>query len=80
MPSQPGSFIKFDTITLVPFEPKLIDYTMMTAAQIQWLNDYNAKIVSTVLPHFVDGGNTMVADWIRARTAHIDVFSNESEV
>ena len=65
-----GKFITFDTITLVPFEPKLIDFSLMSPDQITWLNDYNAKIVNTVLPFFE--GNQMVSQWITERTGYVD--------
>ncbi|XP_055589839.1 uncharacterized protein LOC129742016 [Uranotaenia lowii] len=39
-----NKFLSFQDITLVPFEPKLIDRSMLTSPQIKWLNDYNARI------------------------------------
>jgi hypothetical protein len=39
-------------VTLIPFEPKLIDFGMMSTAQIEWFNEYNVKIreeVATIL-------------------------------
>jgi hypothetical protein len=39
-------------VTLVPFEPKLIDFGMMSPPQIEWFNSYNRKIrekVATLL-------------------------------
>ena len=36
-----GKFIKFEPVTLVPFEQKLINFTMMTPEQIEWYNNYN---------------------------------------
>lgn len=39
-----GSFLGFEPICLVPFEPKLIDYSLMSDAQIDWLNNYNRLI------------------------------------
>lgn len=50
--SFPGDFIQFVPVTLIPFEPKLIDFGMMSTAQIEWFNEYNVKIreeVATIL-------------------------------
>ena len=37
-----------NTITLVPFEPKLIDFELMNREQIEWYNQYNEKIKEKV--------------------------------
>lgn len=37
-------FLGLETITLVPFEPKLIDFDLMTDAQIGWYNDYHVMV------------------------------------
>ena len=48
--SEYGDFIKFEPVTLVPFEPKLINFSMLSSEQIDWLNDYNKMIRDTVGP------------------------------
>ncbi|CAL1684335.1 unnamed protein product [Lasius platythorax] len=37
-------FLKFRDITLVPYEPKLIDSSMLTPLHRRWLNNYNKRI------------------------------------
>ncbi|XP_053682697.1 xaa-Pro aminopeptidase ApepP [Sabethes cyaneus] len=37
-------FFSFQDITLVPFEPKLIDNEMLSTTEVKWINDYNARI------------------------------------
>ncbi len=39
-----GNFLGFEPVCLMPFEPKLIDYSLLSDAQIDWLNNYNRKI------------------------------------
>ncbi|KAG7213138.1 hypothetical protein KM043_002453 [Ampulex compressa] len=39
-----GQFLEFRDITLVPYEPKLIDVSLLTPSHIQWLNNYNERI------------------------------------
>ena len=45
-----GQFLQFEPVTLVPFEPKLIDFGLMSPDQIEWFNDYNNKIRERVCP------------------------------
>ncbi|XP_029168203.1 xaa-Pro aminopeptidase 1-like isoform X3 [Nylanderia fulva] len=37
-------FLKFKDITLVPYESKLIDFSMLTPLHRRWLNNYNKRI------------------------------------
>ena len=37
-------FLAFEPVSLVPFEPKLIDYTLLNQEQVDWLNNYNMLI------------------------------------
>lgn len=37
-------FLKFDNITMVPIQTKLIDMSLMTEKDIDWVNQYHAKI------------------------------------
>ena len=36
-----GNFLGFEPTCLVPFEPHLIDYNLLSTEQISWLNYYN---------------------------------------
>ncbi|KAK2586968.1 hypothetical protein KPH14_010942 [Odynerus spinipes] len=38
------TFLKFRDVTLVPYEPKLIDFNMLTPLHRRWLNNYNQRI------------------------------------
>lgn len=48
--NQYGNFIKFEAVTLVPFEPKLINFSLMSPEQIDWYNVYNQIIRDKVGP------------------------------
>jgi len=37
-------FLNFETLTLVPFEPELIDYKMLTYPEKKWLKEYHQGI------------------------------------
>ena len=38
------TFLGFEPVALVPFEPKLIDYALLNQEHVSWLNHYN-KVV-----------------------------------
>ena len=62
-------FIVFETVTLVPFEPRLINFQMMTSAQIQWLNAYNKRIREKILP--LVNRDDLTRDWILSQTQEL---------
>jgi Xaa-Pro aminopeptidase len=41
----------FETLTLAPIDRRLIDETLLTSVEWQWLNDYHAKVRETLLPY-----------------------------
>jgi Xaa-Pro aminopeptidase len=43
--------MKFDTVTLVPIDKRLIDLTLMNDDEIKWLNDYHKRVAQEVGPH-----------------------------
>ena len=43
-----GNFIYFDTISLVPFDNKLIDYSILTPGEKLWLKNYNEKTLDSL--------------------------------
>ena len=43
-----GDFLGFEPVTLVPFEPHLIDYDLLSNEQIDWLNHYNQLVRNRV--------------------------------
>lgn len=40
----------FETITLVPFDPSLVDQTLLNSAEKTWLSDYHKRIYETLSP------------------------------
>lgn len=45
------SFLRFKTITLAPFEHRLIDFKMLTYPEKKWLQDYHEEIFSKLSPN-----------------------------
>ncbi len=44
-------FLDFETITLFPIDTRLIDQSMMSAAEIKWLNEYHQEVEEKLRPH-----------------------------
>lgn len=40
-----GETLKFETISLVPFDPKFIEFDLLTADEKKWINEYHEKIL-----------------------------------
>lgn len=45
-----GKFYKFETLTLFPFDRKLFDLSIMTADEIEWVNNYHAMVNDRLSP------------------------------
>ncbi len=45
-----GNFLKFDTLTLFPIDTSLIDFTLLTKEEVQWLNNYHAEVFENLSP------------------------------
>lgn len=46
-----GEFLKFETLTLFPYDLALFDTAIMTDEEIAWVNDYHAEVYSRLSPH-----------------------------
>ena len=54
IPAETDGFLKFETITYFPIDTQLIDFSLLTKDEVQWLNDYHADVKHRLLPH-LDG-------------------------
>jgi Xaa-Pro aminopeptidase len=45
-----GTFFKFETLTKFPICTKLIDTTLLTADEINWINDYHKDVMNSLSP------------------------------
>ena len=59
-----GEFLQFETLTLCPIDTRLVDTSLMTADELQWLDDYHADVRRRVGPH-VSGA---ALAWLLERT------------
>ena len=51
--NQYGQFLEFKTLTLVPFDIRLIDKSMLNKKEIDYINDYH-KLVYDSLNKYLD--------------------------
>ncbi len=45
-----GQFLKFEPMTLFPFDLRLFQIEIMTPEEIQWVNDYHARVREALTP------------------------------
>lgn len=55
----------FDVLTLAPFDRRLVDTTLLTGAERDWLNSYHARVCRTLAP----GLPADARAWLEAATA-----------
>ncbi|KAI4460363.1 xaa-pro aminopeptidase 1 [Holotrichia oblita] len=70
------NFLGFVDVALVPFEPKLINRTLLSSYHIRWLNDYNSKIREYVGKELKNQGEVEAFYWMMKRTEHIPGSGN----
>ena len=61
-------FLRFETLTLAPFDRRLIEPAMLTDDELAWLNAYHARVLSEVGPHLEGPAST----WLKQACAAIE--------
>ncbi|MBN8890190.1 MAG: X-Pro aminopeptidase [Rhodospirillales bacterium 70-18] len=51
LPDAAKPFLRFETLTLAPFDRRLIEPSLLTAAERAWLDGYHARVLAEVGPH-----------------------------
>ncbi len=46
-----GRFLKFETLTLAPFDLDAVDVSLLSAQEKDWLNAYHSRVYDTIAPH-----------------------------
>ncbi|XP_026874346.2 xaa-Pro aminopeptidase 2 isoform X2 [Electrophorus electricus] len=63
-----SSYLTFETVSLVPYDRKLINTSMLSPEQLQWLNTYYQTIRAKMGPALMGQGLTEVHDWMIKNT------------
>jgi Xaa-Pro aminopeptidase len=58
-------FLRFETLTLAPFDRRLIEPAMLTAGEKTWLDAYHARVLAEVGPRLEPSD----AGWLAAACA-----------
>jgi Xaa-Pro aminopeptidase len=58
----------FETLTLAPIDRRLIDVSMLSPAELDWLNSYHARVNREVRPHLDDNATKL---WLDEATAEL---------
>ena len=60
-----GKFLKFETLTLFPFDLSLFDTSIMSDEEIEWVNNYHTTVRSRLTPLL----NSAERTWLEKKTA-----------
>ncbi|MBD5301000.1 MAG: aminopeptidase P family protein [Bacteroides sp.] len=64
-----GKFYAFETITLCPFDRKLFDTSIMSDAEVEWVNNYHRTVYDRLAPLMTDDERA----WLATATAPLSV-------
>lgn len=64
--TQYGQFLKFETITLAPFDSNMVDVGLLTEAERQWYNAYHAEVQEKLGSQMTDAELTWLAEKCKA--------------
>jgi Xaa-Pro aminopeptidase len=62
-----GQWLEFEPLTLCHFDTSILITSMMEKDEIQWLNDYNARVYDELSPRLPKE----IADWLKEKTRPI---------
>ena len=68
LPDAAKPFLAFETLTLAPFDRRLIDPRLLEAGEQAWLDAYHARVLAEVGPHL----EPPVRDWLAGACAPLD--------
>ena len=60
----------FETLTLVPFDRRMVQTGLLTGDELRWLDDYHARVRAEIGP-VLDGE---VLDWLEKATAPLHPY------
>ena len=60
-----GQFMYHEPLTMVPFDVKGLDLSLMTGKEIDWLNGYHKLVAETLKPLLTEEENA----WLAEKTA-----------
>ena len=61
--------LTFEPLTLIPFQRKLIDPSLLTHEEKAYLDAYHARVWDTISPLLHTDDDMLALDWLRRNTA-----------
>ncbi|NDP22911.1 MAG: aminopeptidase P family protein [Paludibacter sp.] len=58
-----GQFLQFETLTLFPIDQHLINFDLLSAREIEWLNTYHQRVYDTISPKLNEFGR----EWLSTK-------------
>jgi Xaa-Pro aminopeptidase len=68
LPEAKKPFLRFETLTLAPFDRRLIERDLLTAEEVAWLDDYHAWVAAEVGPQL----DPPTRAWLEAACAPLE--------
>lgn len=68
--SEGKQFLRFAKLTMIPIQKNLIDLSLMTEAELDWLDAYHEDVLATVAPLLEEG--TPAMEWLRTSCENIE--------
>ena len=62
-----GKFFNFETLTLCPYEPVLIDVKMLDSRELKWINSYNKEVFTRLAPLLSEDEKS----WLKEKTIEL---------
>ena len=50
-------FLRFERLTLIPIQKDLIDLSLMSPVELDWIDNYHAEVLSKIGPRLEDGSD-----------------------
>jgi len=63
-------YMRFEVLTHIPIQKKLVDWSLMSPKDVAWLNEYHAAVWDRVAPRVED---EEVKEWLREATKAVEV-------
>ncbi|KAJ1345983.1 hypothetical protein KIN20_000637 [Parelaphostrongylus tenuis] len=66
-----ADFLGFRALTLVPIQTSIIDKSLLSPKEIEWLNAYHDEVLSTIGGYLQKTNKTKEFEWLKKQCAHI---------
>ena len=64
-------YLGFETLTLTPYQVSLMNTSLLSAAQIKWLNEFHQHSYKTVAPLLEAMKEVKALEWLKRNTLPI---------